>query len=111
MLKSLFVLKLAKAKGVSRLEIDLDSTMVVEQINSGGVGGYEGWKLLKKIQELIRNTDWEVQVSHIYREANKCANAPATMACVQQTSLVFYASDQQFDEFIVTIVEIVELLQ
>lgn len=49
-------IKLAKGKGFTRLKVELDSTMMVKHINSNGIGGYEGWKLLKNIKELIQDT-------------------------------------------------------
>lgn len=85
-------IKFAKARGCTRLEVESDSDIVVKQIQTSGIGGFEGWKLLKKIKSMIHDTGWEVRVVHIYREANKCADALAALACDQRVPMLLFPS-------------------
>lgn len=36
--------------------------------------------------------DWEVQITHIYREANKCVDALVNVSCEHKDGLVVYES-------------------
>lgn len=66
--------------------MELESFEVVKQINEKEIGGHEGWKLLKKIKDIIRYTEWEV------REANKCADSLASMADDMSSTLTIFDS-------------------
>jgi hypothetical protein len=48
-----------------------------------------GNALAKLIWKLI-DIDWTIEISHIYREANKCADAMANLKCSLDYDLVFY---------------------
>lgn len=54
--------------------------MVANSINLRSQGSLEDWRLLNKISKLV-SEDWDIVVYHNYREANKCANALATLGC------------------------------
>lgn len=47
-----------------------------------------GWGLVRKISKIISLT-WEVKFLKIYREANRCVDAIASLACSQKGSLIF----------------------
>lgn len=43
-------------------------------------GCASSWSLVSKIRRLLQS-DWEVKIYHVYREANKCADVLANMGC------------------------------
>ncbi|PNX97268.1 hypothetical protein L195_g020494, partial [Trifolium pratense] len=62
---------LARLRGVRKLELHIDSMVVVDSIsNKEGIAA--GLSLLDSIFRLL-SLDWEVRISHSYREANGCA--------------------------------------
>lgn len=69
----------------------MDSNIVVSHLNYDELGSYEGWKLLKRIKELLQDTGWEVRIFHTYREVNKCVDAIAAMASDQLVPMVLYS--------------------
>jgi hypothetical protein len=58
----------------------VDSLPVVRGIKGEKVGSARGRILLNRIRQLM-NMDWNVRISHIYREANKVADAIALLRC------------------------------
>jgi hypothetical protein len=48
-----------------------------------------GGLLLKQICRLLK-MDWEMEVSHIYREANKCEGALANIDCSLDYETLYY---------------------
>lgn len=82
-------LTLAYAKGFKKIELVVDSTSVVRTISGGGQGGMVGRRIVNDILKLL-DLDWEVMISQNFREANKCVDALAAMACRQIPELVIY---------------------
>jgi hypothetical protein len=52
-------------------------------------GGSMGFSLIKSIRRLL-DGEWEVKISHAYREANKCADALASMSCTLDCNIVYF---------------------
>jgi len=50
----------------------------------------EYYNLVKKIQGLLNNPDWEIIVEHCYRESNKAADFLANMGIAQSTFSVTF---------------------
>lgn len=50
----------------------MDLEVVVNSILGGQVGSYKERRLLHEIQSLMER-DWEFRASHVYKEANRCA--------------------------------------
>jgi hypothetical protein len=48
-----------------------------------------GFPLVKGIHRLLA-LDWEVHISHLYREANQCADALANMGCELSCNIVYF---------------------
>ncbi|MCH94217.1 ribonuclease H protein, partial [Trifolium medium] len=69
-------LRLAKRMGFRKVELNVDSETVVNAIRSGKLCSSVGVALAKEIRRLMAG-EWVVEVSNIYREANRCANALA----------------------------------
>lgn len=65
-------LQLARQRGISKLKVESDSKVLVDLVNTS-VQGIQMHTLVKRIRnELQKN--WKVQVIHIYREGNRCAD-------------------------------------
>ncbi|PNX90804.1 ethylene responsive transcription factor 1b [Trifolium pratense] len=73
-------LRLVRRLGFNKVELNIDSQAVVQAIKSNCSNSLVGGSLLKQIWRLLE-IDWEVEVSHVYREANKCADALANIGC------------------------------
>jgi ribonuclease HI len=68
----------------------VDSEVVVGVIKRDYTMSYVGSTLLKRIWQLLEK-DWSVDISHIYREANQCADALANIECSHEFNFGFYA--------------------
>ncbi|MCI17930.1 putative non-LTR retroelement reverse transcriptase, partial [Trifolium medium] len=82
-------LKYAWSRGFKKVELNVDSIAVVQVLNEGGTCSALGFSLVKQIQRLV-NLDWEIKVSHLYREANQCADGLATMGCSLQGCTLYF---------------------
>jgi ribonuclease HI len=82
-------LSLAYRPGFRNVELEVDSETVVCVIKTGCLKSNGGYSLLKRIKQLMAK-DWRVEVSHIYREANKYADAMANIGCLQDFNFEFY---------------------
>jgi ribonuclease HI len=82
-------LLLARSCGVQQLEIQLDSKVVVCSLKEGKIGSASSWSLIKKIK-LLLNHSWQVKITHVYREANRCADILANIDCVSSTTTTVY---------------------
>jgi ribonuclease HI len=82
-------LKYARLLGLHVVELNIDSLAVVHVIKTGMTRSSMGFPLVKHIQRLLA-MDWEVHISHSYREANQCADALANMGCELNCSIVYF---------------------
>jgi ribonuclease HI len=82
-------LKLVYRLGFKNVELEVDSEAVVGVIKSGCTMSYGGSTLLKRIWKLLEK-DWKVEISHVYREANNCADALANIGCSHVFNFEFY---------------------
>ncbi|GAU25543.1 hypothetical protein TSUD_259770 [Trifolium subterraneum] len=73
-------LRFVRNMGFRKVELCIDSQFVVQVIKNGCVQSSMGVSLLKQIWRLL-DLDWNVEVSHTYREANNCADALAMLGC------------------------------
>lgn len=63
-----------KDLGFSRVELNVDSTVIIEMLNSGNATYMDGYSLVKQIMRLMKIFE-EVKVIHTYRKVNLCAYA------------------------------------
>lgn len=77
---------LARRLGFGRVELRLDSVCVASYIQGTAVGCAWGVLLVGSIRKLL-GMDWEVHISHVYCEVNKCADCLASIGCDQSDSL------------------------
>jgi ribonuclease HI len=75
--------------GYRKLEINVDSIVVVQVLKKGGTCSAMGLALVKKIKRLIQ-LEWEIVISHSYREANFCADALASMGCLLDGNTMYF---------------------
>ncbi|GAU44140.1 hypothetical protein TSUD_188010 [Trifolium subterraneum] len=82
-------LTLARRMGFRKVEVHIDSVVVVQVITTGKLHNKIGWSLVLNIRKLLE-LDWEVIIAHAYRETNKCADALANVGCQLNRTLIFY---------------------
>ncbi|GAU50453.1 hypothetical protein TSUD_373190 [Trifolium subterraneum] len=75
--------------GFKKIELNIDSEVVVRVLKNGTSNSAMGSSLLKHIKNLLA-LDWMVEISHSYREANKRADARANIGCSNSYDTVFY---------------------
>jgi ribonuclease HI len=69
-------LKCARSLGFNKVEVNIDATAVVNVIKTRQSHSLIGRTILHQIWKLL-DEDWEVDISHAFREANRCADALA----------------------------------
>lgn len=72
-------LEMAKAMGISKLELQMDNKACVEVIQISSHHGGECVHLLTACRALILSDGWEVRLSHCYREGNKVTDRLANI--------------------------------
>ncbi|MCI11423.1 putative non-LTR retroelement reverse transcriptase [Trifolium medium] len=75
--------------GFIKVELHIDSVVVVQVISTGKLNNKLGWSLVLNIRKLLE-LDWEVTIAHAYRETNKCADALANVGCQLGREILFY---------------------
>jgi ribonuclease HI len=80
---------MAKRRNIRKVELLTDSMVIAQNLKTGSYGSYRGHILMKKIRALLQE-EWEVKISHVFREANRCADILANMGSVGSTELVLY---------------------
>jgi ribonuclease HI len=66
-------LKLAQVKGFMKVEVSVDSQIVINSIKNEDGGNAMGYRLVQRIRQMLE-LNWEINISHSYREANRCAD-------------------------------------
>ncbi|MCI09420.1 putative non-LTR retroelement reverse transcriptase [Trifolium medium] len=69
-----------KSMGFNKVELCIDSQSVVQVIQKVSVQSSMGGSLVRRIRRLLE-LDWEVEISHTYRETNNCVDALANLGC------------------------------
>lgn len=82
-------LHLLRMRGYAKVLVQVDSAVVVQAITGDQMGSTSGWSLLREIRKLLRLV-WEVKVVHVYREANRCADAMAALGATPSQGLIIY---------------------
>jgi ribonuclease HI len=60
--------------GFRKVELMIDSKIVVNTLLRHNKSGHYGWSLCKQIRRLLL-WEWEVKIHHSYPEANMCVDA------------------------------------
>jgi hypothetical protein len=77
--------------GYTAVELNVDCVSVEKTIKEGVTDSRFGRALVNKIRRLSE-MDWNVVVSHSYREANRCADVLANIACSLDYNMKIYES-------------------
>nr|KYP32512.1 hypothetical protein KK1_046788 [Cajanus cajan] len=77
--------------GMRALELHLDLLTVVKSIKGETAGSVHGGRLFQAVPYL-QSLDRQASVKHVYREARKCADSLANMACYKGNNLVISES-------------------
>jgi ribonuclease HI len=88
-------LRYVKRLGFNKIELNIDSEAVVNVVQKGRSQSVAGSVLVEQIQKMIE-LDWEVEVRHTYREANKCADALANYGCMGSIDSQFFTCCPDF---------------
>jgi ribonuclease HI len=78
----------ARQRGCSKIELNVDSSVVDRAIRSQGKGSPVGGALIGQIREMLA-LDWEVVIKYSYCEANKCADVLANIGCTLDSTIVY----------------------
>ncbi|KAF7833342.1 non-LTR retroelement reverse transcriptase-like [Senna tora] len=83
-----------------RVKLETDSLMTVNLLKQQVEEGHPGANLLHKILDLIKQ-DWEVNITHVYREGNRVANEIASRGIHSGSgTMIFYEQDDILTELI-----------
>ncbi|GAU42972.1 hypothetical protein TSUD_188450 [Trifolium subterraneum] len=82
-------LKFTYERGHKKIELHIDSNVVVQTLHSARDGSVVGWRIIQEIRRLLA-LDWDVKICHSYREANACADALANLGCDHGPGLRVY---------------------
>jgi ribonuclease HI len=80
---------LAKKRGVTKLELRVDSEVIVKSLQVRKNGSIMGCTLMKKIYKVLEDFQ-EVRIIHVFREANRFADMFANMSCSNIGSIVYF---------------------
>ncbi|PNX58030.1 ribonuclease H [Trifolium pratense] len=75
--------------GFKKVELNIDSEAVVRVIQNRRSNSSMGSSVMKQIWRFME-MDWIIEISHVYREANKCADAMANIGCCLDYEVVYY---------------------
>lgn len=78
---------LARQRVIDFLEINVDSKVVVDGLKGDRQGCLEGWTIVGAIRKMVSGLE-QVKISHIYREANQCADLHVNHARTQEEDLM-----------------------
>jgi hypothetical protein len=84
-------LRFAHRLGFKKVELNIDSEAVVRVVNNGTSSSVMSYFLLKRIRTLLA-MDWTVEVTHMYCEANKCADGMANLGCSLSYDVMYFDS-------------------
>jgi ribonuclease HI len=88
-------LRYVKSMSFTKIELNIDSEAVVRVVQTGRSQSAAGGVLVEQISKMM-SLDWEVEVRHTYREANKCAYALANYGCMSRVDIQFFTCCPDF---------------
>lgn len=88
-------LQIARGLGIRKLQVEIDSAVLVHMVTGGALSTGPLSDLLRSIKELCER-DWELSFHHVYREANFCADRLANMGIISPHSFVLYREPPDF---------------
>ena len=82
-------LTLASQLGIGYLEVELDAKVIVEMLNKADNSNKIFSPLILDCRSLMANLT-QVQVAHVFREANMCADFLAKKGCCMREDFVIF---------------------
>jgi hypothetical protein len=70
---------MANQLNIRNVIFEMDSLVVVNMVNSGSTPNAFLQPLLQEVISLLHRPGWRTSVSHVYREANRCADLLANL--------------------------------
>lgn len=82
-------LRLCQANGWRNVVVQVDFKVACTVIQDDGRGWISGFGLVREIR-LLMESEMEVRIEHIYREANRCADVLASLSYNQLANLIIF---------------------
>ena len=76
--------------------VEVDSRCVFDFISLGVLGSHAHAPLIKALRRLMFEGNWNIEISHVYREANTCANKLAKHGHTLQLGTVVFNNVSAF---------------
>jgi ribonuclease HI len=73
-------LKYVRSRGFQKVELNIDSLTLVQVLKSARLSSSGGGSIAKQSWRMLQ-LEWKVELTHSYREANKCADKMANVEC------------------------------
>ncbi|KAL0016847.1 hypothetical protein SO802_003916 [Lithocarpus litseifolius] len=89
-------IQLALSEGIQNLIVELDARVVIDLINSN-VDTVKPYSPLSCDCRCLLRRFPQVQVKHVYREGNRCADALASWGCLMDDAFVVFSSPPNTD--------------
>ena len=96
MLALLQGLRLARNLGIARLEVHMDSKVVVDIMTGATNSNQLYYFTAKKCKELIYESGWIIKLNHHYRESNRVADWLASLGVSQSTPINIFVEHPVF---------------
>ncbi|PNY05394.1 ribonuclease H [Trifolium pratense] len=80
---------LRNSNGFKKIALHIDSYVVVHTLQSDKDDSVVGWRIIQEIRRLLA-MDWEVKISHSYRESNACGDTLANLGCDNEPGMQVY---------------------
>jgi ribonuclease HI len=82
-------LQLARRRNIEKVEVQIDSQVLVHNLQNGHNGNIVECALMQRVKSLLE-LSWEVRITHVFREANRCADVLANIGSEGQHGIVFF---------------------
>lgn len=83
-------LKMARELGLKKVWLWADSMVVVGMLRGNGNWNLVNKQLIIQCKQLIEWTDWEVKITHCYREANQVVDKLANLGINNEIGIVYF---------------------
>ena len=83
-------LRIAKEMGTQKVWFRLDSSVLVGMLTDHKHGHPEYQFLLQRCKQLLKLADWEVKITHCFRETNRVADKLASLGATGRLGVEIY---------------------
>jgi ribonuclease HI len=82
-------LQLARRRNIEKVEVQIDSQVLVHNLQNGHNGNIVECALMQRVKSLLE-LSWEVRITHVFREVNRCTDVLANIGSKGQHDIVFF---------------------